>query len=356
MEVSWHEVDLPTPPGPAGRIAVRDATTCAGTWYLVGAIIGGAGESRPAAWASADAQHWRPLVLDPREYWARRAILESVACRGAQVAAVGSQSGGAHGNPRTSSWFQRPDGVLVDVAAAFELYGGPSAVSVNRIAAGPDDWLIAGNRLSGAAVWVSEDGTHFRLHDDDPALSSDGERVTAALDAVHDGRSWTVVGRATRADGPGWSPMAWTSPDGTRWRREEVPDDSHYADLQRVVRGGRGLVAAGIRDDRFATWRRTGEVWRAGEAFGSLPAGARGARHVSGLATAADEALVTVSDGRRFRLWAQTDQGWREVRTPTRPAVTGDAQMTVAADGGQVLLVADDGLSGRAWVTTWGRA
>lgn len=353
VEASWHEIDLPSPPGRAGRIAVRDAATCAGSWYVVGAVIGSDGESRPAAWTSVDAQRWRPMVLEPREYWARRAILKSVGCRGEQVAAVGSKSGGAHGNPRTTSWYQRPDGTLVDVPADFELFGGPAAVSVSRIAAGPSTWLIAGNRSSGAAIWISEDATDFRLRDDDPALSSDDELMTGAVDVVHDGRSWTVVGRAAEADTSRWIPMAWTSPDGARWERQNVPDAGPFSDLQRVVRSDRGLLAVGIRDDRFGTWHRTGGVWQAGESFSPVPADIQGPRYVSGLALAADHALATVSDGKRFRLWAQTDEGWREVRTPTRPTVTGDAQMTVAADDGTVLLLTDDGTAGRGWVTTW---
>ena len=86
---------------------------------------------------------------------------------------VGAKSGGAHGNPRVTTWYRRDDGVFTDVVAAFELYGGPLAVTVGRIAGGPDGWLIAGARTSGAAVWLSDDATDFRLVDGDPALSSD---------------------------------------------------------------------------------------------------------------------------------------------------------------------------------------
>ena len=83
---------------------------------------------------------------------------------------IGSRSGGAHGNPRVTSWYQRADGALVDMQAPFELYGGPEAVSVRRVVAGPSGWLIAGNRLSGAAVWVSADATDFRIVDDDTVM------------------------------------------------------------------------------------------------------------------------------------------------------------------------------------------
>ena len=35
----WHEAALPVPPGPAGRLMVRDATTCGDRWYVVGGVI-----------------------------------------------------------------------------------------------------------------------------------------------------------------------------------------------------------------------------------------------------------------------------------------------------------------------------
>ena len=46
------------------------------------------------------------------------------------MAALGAKFGGAHGYPRTSSWQQTPDGVLREVTAPFELFGGPQAVNV----------------------------------------------------------------------------------------------------------------------------------------------------------------------------------------------------------------------------------
>jgi len=334
---------------------VRDAASCDGTWYVVGAVITQDGDSRPAAWTSQDARAWQSVPIDAREYYARRAILRSVACRTGHMAAVGSRSGGAHGNPRTTSWYQRPDGTLVDMRADWTLYGGADAVSVNRIAAGPEGWLIDGNRRSGAAVWESGDATDFRLIDDDPALSSDATHQTVALDQVHDGAGWTVVGRAELPGRIGPVPLAWTSTDGASWTRESVPADTDgFADLERVTQDGNGLLAVGIRDDRFGTWRRTGGRWEATGSFGSLASHVTGAPFVSGLAVAAGNALATVVDGAQFRLWAETgDHDWRAVRTPTRPANNGDDQLTVASDGSTVLLLADDGAAGRAWVATW---
>jgi hypothetical protein len=345
---------LPAPPGHAGRIAVRDAATCDGTWYVVGAVIGPDGASRPAAWRSDDARSWTSIPIEATDYYAQQAILYSVACGDGGIAAVGAKSGGAHGNPRTSSWYLRSDGTLTAVVAPFVLFGGSTAVSVGPIAAGPHGWIIAGTRTSGAAVWTSRDATAFRLRDDDPALSSDSLYRTTALDAIPDENGWTVVGRAEKAGRVDPLPLGWTSVDGVRWVRQEVPAGTvGYADLERVADVEGRLLAVGIRGQRFGTWKRENGRWKIGDAFGSLAPDSTGARFVSGLATGSGHTVVAVSDGARFGLWADAANAWSNVVTPTRPKATGDAQLTVAADDDTVLLLSDDGTSGRVWVAGW---
>jgi hypothetical protein len=355
----WHEVALPMPSGPSGRIALRAATACGDTWYVVGAIVGTDGSTRPAAWTSLDGRDWRSITTAPADYYSRRAILYAVACQGGQVVAIGAKSGGAHGNPRTATWRLRDDGVLAAVTASFVLYGGAHALSVNRVAGGPAGWVIAGSRSSGAAVWVSPDGAAFRIVDHDPELASNDSRTTSALDVFYDGSAWTAVGRAEQTGRVSAVPQAWVSTDGARWTAQAVPPGTDgFADLERVVREDEGLLAVGIRDHRLGTWRRTGGSWHPTESFGSLDRHGTGAPFVSGLAAAGGTAVVTASDGALFRLWALTSdrpsaRAWRPVATPTRPANNGDDLLTVAADDSSVLLLSDDGTSGRAWLTPW---
>lgn len=354
FRLPWHELTLPLPPGPTGRIAVRDATTCGGTSYVVGAVLGPGGASRPAAWRRANGHSWEVMPLAPTSYYARRAILYAVACRGMQVAALGERAGGAHGNPRVTSWYQRADGTLVDLHAAFELYGGPEAVSVRRIQAGPQGWLITGNRLSGGTVWVSGDASGFRIVDHDPALSSSRDESTSALDLVPDATGWTVVGRVQAPSRGAASAAAWTSPDGGHWTHQAVPAaTSGFSDLERVVPDGDRLLAVGLRDRRFGTWSRTAGAWTAGDAFGSFAADLSEPPFVSGLVAHAGTLLTTVSDGACLRLWARSGHRWREVATPSSVRSSGDTQLTIAAAGNDLLLLSDDGTSGRVWTTGW---
>ena len=357
LELAWQEAVLPRHRSLAGRIAVRDATSCAGKWYVVGGVFPAdpAEHIRPAAWSSPDGKTWTSLRLDPQGYWAQRAVFSSVACRAGEIAMVGAQSGGAHGNPRVSTWYRRDDRVFTDVVAAFELYGGSRAVNVGRIAARPEGWLIVGARTSGAAVWLSDDATEFRLVDGDPALSSDDRTATLARDGVYDGHGWTVVGSASVTGRLPRVPMAWTSPDGETWQREEVPESDGFTDLERVIRDDDGLLAAGLRGDEFGTWQRVDGTWEAFGTFGALDPDRRAAPFVSGLTEAGSHVFASVSDGSDYRLWTSDDgRDWRPVTTPTTPSITGEHLMSVTASGSSLLLLADDGETGRVWLAKLG--
>lgn len=355
LTATWSEVTLPVPPGPTGRVAVRDAVHCGDRWYVVGGIFIDADNSRPAAWSSADGTTWTSEVLEPRGYWSRRSVLSSVACHDDQVAMIGAKSGGAHGNPRVATWHVRDDGSFVDVVAGYTLFGGAQATNVGGLAGGPDGWLIVGNRTSGAAVWGSADATEFTLTDDDPQLSSDDRLTTFAIDQVPDGAGWVVVGSASVEGRLARVPQAWTSPDGQTWERETVPSSEEFNDLERVVQHRAGLLALGLRGEKFGAWRRDESgVWELAEEFGELDPDRSASPSVSGLTLAGSDVLATVSDGTRYQLWAAPgDEPWRPVETPTRPETGGEQVMTVASDGTTVLLLTDDAESGKVWRSDW---
>ncbi|GAB3940705.1 hypothetical protein GCM10027614_24810 [Micromonospora vulcania] len=155
LRPQWQSLTLPAPPGGAGRLLLRDATACAGRWFLTGGVADASGGTRPAAWTSVDGTTWTVVPVLADSFYGRQNVLSSVACREGKAAVIGAKVGGAHGYPRVSTWRQRADGALVEVQASFETYGGPKAVNVSELAAGPSGWLIVGNRTAGAASWVS---------------------------------------------------------------------------------------------------------------------------------------------------------------------------------------------------------
>lgn len=351
QRVAWQRMTLPMPPGPEGRVAVRDAVRCQDEWYVVGGVFGDDGESRPAGWRSRDGRTWTPLRFKPRWFWAHRNVLSSVACRDGQVSMVGGKSGGAHGNPRVSTWYPRDDGVFTDVIAAFELYGGPRAVNVGRIAAGDPGWMIVGNRMSGAAVWKSEDATEFTLIDSDPQLASDDSTDTSGRDVVYAAGSWTVVGSGLVKGNVAQAPFAWISSNGESWQRQQVPHGKGYADLQRVIGYGKDVLAAGIDGQTFAVWQRGGGRWKRLGGFGKLDASGSASPFVSGLTVAGKGVVAAVSDGTDYGLWASLNgKRWREVTVPVVPTTGGERVMTAVGSDTQLLLLADDGKAGTAWL------
>ena len=357
-EPHWQEASLPLPPGPPGRIALREATRCGEAWYAVGGIFLdqpiGDQDTRPAAWRSTDGRRWGALRIDAHTFWGQRAILASVACAHGMIAAVGARSGGAHGNPRVTTFFEDATG-LHDVEAPFSQYGGEQATNVGPIAGGPDGWLITGNRTSGPAVWTSPTARTFTLHEDVPGLADDERLAALAQDAVWDptgAGQWVVVGGGSP---PSLTldrqPAAWASPDGSTWTREQVPSSAGLDDLERAVATDDGIVAVGLRGDRFGVWQRRNGRWRAGPTFGRIPSDASRSPFVAALAAAGDDLWATASDGARYSLWRRAHGEWRRVALPGRaPATGGDHTLSVAAAAAGVLLVSDDGERSRLWL------
>jgi hypothetical protein len=354
VRLDWHEVTLPVPPGPAGRLAVRAAAGCAGRWYLAGAVVDDGNttdtNTRPAAWVSADdAATWQPLKTAPISYYGERAVLYSAACREGVMGAIGAKRGGAHGNPRVNTWYLDGD-TMRETVAAFSTYGGPDAVSVDRLTAGPNGWLISGNRITGGAVWLSADAKEFRIVENSPNLASDPTVDTAARDATAFAGGWTVVGGGTTVGQIARSPLVWTSSDGDHWTRHRLPGADGYTDVQRVVPLGDELVAVGLRGGTFGAWRGKDDQWQAVGRFG-----ATGKDHppsVRSVTVSGRTVFATVTDGVTYGMWASTDRGevWQTVALPAPQAAGDEHNVDIVAAGDTLLLLGDDARQGRVWV------
>jgi hypothetical protein len=321
---------------------------------VVGATVATDGGLAPAVWASPDGgASFEPVPMDPHTFYGRQNLLYTVGCRDGRIAAVGAKSGGAHGNPRVATWYQRADRSLTEVEASFEMYGGNDHVGVSHIAGGPAGWLIAGNRVSGASVWVSADATEFELVEYGAGPVSGITGATSAADLVADPAGWIVVGCVLRPGRTGRDAAAWSSPDGRAWTAVTVPSADDDDALQRIGRVDGGLLAVGVRGAAFGAWTsQDGRTWAAAGGFGR----SRGqvAPGVSGIATLAGRVLVATEAAAGRQLWAsdRTGRAWTSASLPPAAAAVaagGDTALTVADGGGVVLLVADDGRVGGVW-------
>lgn len=350
LRPGWQAVTLPVPSGAPGRLLLRDVAQCGGRWFAVGAVADAAGATRPAAWSSPDTATWTPLRLTARSAYGAENVLTAAACRNGLLAAVGAKSGGVHGNPRISTWRQLADGTAVEVPAEFEVFGGPDAVNVGRIAGGPAGWLIAGNRGTGAAVWSSADATEFQLVSGVAPLASDPAGRSWAADAAATASGWVLVGSLRSPGRPGGDPAVWTSPDGRAWQRRVLPDAAPPGDLQRVVAVGDRLVGLGRRGDSLAAWTAgpEGADWRPG---GSLPAAAGGpTAQVAALTSTGGGVAAVVSTPTGVTGWFSPDGGgWSAVEVP-RPLPGGaDRSVALAGSADRLVLAADDAEGGSLW-------
>ncbi|MBM7489846.1 hypothetical protein JOD64_001068 [Micromonospora luteifusca] len=350
LRPDWQPLALPAPPGGEGRLLVRDATSCAGRWFVVGGVADTAGGTRPAAWTSVDGTTWTVVTVRPDSFYGRQNVFLSVACRDGEAALIGAKVGGAHGYPRISTWRQVADGALVEVQAPFETFGGPTAVNVSRLTAGGQGWLIVGNRSAGAASWVSSpDAAEFALVEGAPELASDAVGVTWAFDAVATSSGWLAVGGLLPVGRIDRDPALWSSPDGRSWRRTVLPGGSEYEELQRVALVGGVPVAVGLRGSTFGVWRQEAAGWVAAGTFGRR-AGA-GVPGVASLVSSGDRLFAAVTDGARQSVWVSTDRGgsWREAAMPLDVPAGVDRDVTLVAVGDRWWLAADDGTRAGLW-------
>jgi len=346
---TWQPVSLPASANGGARPAAREIIWCDQRWYVVGAAVTADGATRPAAWTSDDGVRWRSVRLAPESHYGRQSVLDAGACRDGRLAAVGAKTGGVHGNPRTSSWRQLDDGTLAEVTAGFELYGGPAAVNVGRMTAGPAGWLIVGNRISGAAAWTSPDSAAFAIVEAAPELSSDERGRTWAFDALATADGWLIAGALTRDGRIDRDPMTWWSAHGRTWRRQPISGGPDNEELQRLTMTGSAPLAAGLRGATFGAWRHDGERWHAAGSFGSTDG--PGVPLVRSLAAAGDRVVAVTTTGATHELWSSADAGrsWRPVVAPDDLPSGAERVTTVATGGDRILLLVDDGEQVGLW-------
>ena len=384
----WRQIAL------TGSVQVSDLAVCAGSWYAVGALVAGASgadtgpdaDRQPAAWSSSDGLRWSVLPTTPRSVYGRVSRLYAVACRptrrvmpqpsvsapnrGPEMAALGAAIGGVHGNPRTAAW-ALSGGSLRELPAPFELFGGPAALSVDRLAGGPAGWLIAGGWVTagrgGAAAWRTTTASYVPATTPGTLASSAGEQ-TVASDAAPLAAGWLVGGATTVLTGVRAGqrrPLAWRStPAG--WVRERLPvgsDPDADAVVDRLAAASDGSVfavgtvlASDSAAGRFVLWRRENGRWGSPVTIDSTRPAKSVVPAVRSLAVSGRTIVVAAGDGARLRIWLSTDagQGWREIGLPAGVATRDDgaARLAVAVDGRRLVVAAGSGDRGGLWSTS----
>ncbi|MGH8775181.1 MAG: hypothetical protein ACRDWI_08420 [Jiangellaceae bacterium] len=349
---AYEVVDLPNDPEAVARVVAVDHSR--DEFWAVGSTTDADGNRHAAAWRSADAHAWTPVPIAPVSFYGERAELYSVAAGPAGVVAVGAASGGAHGNPRTATWVLDGE-VMREVAAPFELYGGPRAISVRAVTDGPAGFVIVGTRRAandrtGAVVWVSADGHAFTLVDDDPSLSSAADELGRAL-AVAGGSDGYLAAGDVLYRGLGSLDTAgviWTSSDGRRWARSAQGDDFGVGGSVSVTAVA-GSVAGGVVTEEgrseAVVWRLSADGgWEATRVpeWDDTPA-------VTGLAADGGTVLAAGRRGDEPVLAVGAGEDWRALPGPPGAPSGRHVQVAVALAGGVAAVAVFDATSAALW-------
>ncbi len=336
----WTEIAAPAP---GARVLVT--LSIGDRMMMLGSVPHGRARA-PAAWTSADARTWRRVPIRPATGYGWQAEFVMATAVGRRVTAFGQANGGAHGNPRPTLWVGTAAG-LKEHEQPITMFGGEDAISQTDETARPGQDLIVGAWESrrhryGAAVWTSPDGIRWTRDADDPALQSAPGEQTTARGAAASPRGFLVVGDTLA--GEAQLPLAWSSADGTAWRRLVLPHGV-AATAARAACDARGCVVVG-NTTRGAPRLQCWTVPLGGTATGRGAGPGGGLTEPAQVLLQGDVAISVVGIDRIARLTVSRRDCVRTTRV-AMPVAERDA--TVAAMPHRLVLATTDAGASRLW-------
>jgi hypothetical protein len=251
---------------PSGVVPVRIAAT-GGLLYVAVSRDGKPGMLRYEKGRATE------IPLTPATPYGSRAEWQSLAADGTGILAIGSKTGGAHGNPRWSVW--RTQGTrLVEQPQKFSAFGGYGAGSlVDGVlpASGP---LLVGvwqseTVGSDAAVWTTDGTLWNRQSSAGTPLESTPDALKFPMAATTHGADALIAGWQL-ADGR-QQPVVWTLRDGVA-TLTPLPD-AGKSGMAITVTCADTCAIAGRVDGKLAIWRQSGNAWRRVSDVPDVPVG-----------------------------------------------------------------------------------
>jgi hypothetical protein len=211
-----------------------------------GVAFGAADPEPSRSWsASAGSRPWAPLEssgIDGR--------VNAVAMNGASWVAAGDLVDAETGTATAGAVWISDDGQRWEQSTELPLNEG----TISDVAIAGDMVVVGGFDIDGGKVWASTNGGHLERVDDGQFSAITVEGIT------HTDAGYLALGR-TLGD---LRPVAFTSPDGVAWRREDLSTDAFPPDLQindlTTFRGA--PVAVGSAPDGGVVWTsNNGTSW-----------------------------------------------------------------------------------------------
>lgn len=327
VEPAWQEV---TPPG------MSPSTLFAGA---AGVFVGG--QVEPGALPVLDRRDgdgWRGIPATPVTGYGQVATFVAGAADPAgRIVVVGTATGGAHLNPRWTTWTGDAAGIVEEPQTP-ETFGGWSAGGVTAVAYGAEPAIVGAWSVSdgatGVAVWRHRATAWVREPSPPEFVGSPPATSESAAAATSVGAATVIVGLQTDLAGGAVHQRAqlWRS-DGGPWSRIDLDTSGADSAATDVACTDADCLAVGRLDGTLAAWRVTGDrVERV-----TLPD--RTVDRYTGQPRVAREGgLIVIAVGAGAVLLTGDAAGHRWVVTPT-PA--GDVRGLAVHDGAVLLLLRD---------------
>ncbi len=224
--------------------------------YVAGHV--GRESTRRPALATIVKDRTDPIPLKPTGPYAKVADLFSVAVDGDTITALGRANGGAHANPRWTTW----NGTATRVTErpqVFWTFGGEEAGALTGVASTPYGPRIVGSWQGRSAldiaIWRQRDGRWVRLNSAGTPLANTSTLQGSGRSVTSTGTGMVISGSVLElSGGVRQSAAVWVSRSDRDWRLVRLPDPGARSEALAASCAGDVCLIAGHVDGRLAAW------------------------------------------------------------------------------------------------------
>ena len=254
----------------------------------------------------------RTVPLGPISPYAKVADLFSIAVDGHGITVVGKAYGGAHSNPRWTTWAGTAARV-VERPQVFWTFGGEEAGALDGVVTTPSGPRILGSwqgtTALDIAIWRPEGSRWVRLDSAGTPLANTTTVQTSGRSAAPTPTGMVVAGSVLDlADGIRQGAAAWLSGSDGDWRLVRLPDPGGRSEALSARCRGSVCWIAGWVDGRLAAWRLDGDTAVRVADLPDLPIDVDGP--FLQVVAAGPEPLIAYSVDGRTGLVSETKDGW----------------------------------------------
>ncbi len=287
---------------------------------IVAGHLGTTAANRRPAMAVLDARGSRSIPLTPHEPYAAVADIFSVATVGTGLQTLGVAHGGAHANPRWTTWRGTTSSV-VDHPQVFWTFGGEEAGILVAIVATP-----AGPRILGSwqgkdaldiAIWRPDGEQWTRLDSAGTPLANTATLQVSGRSAAATPAGMIVAGSVFElSSGVHQLAAVWLSTGDRRWTLLRLPDAGKRSEALSVSCVQAGCWVAGRVDGQLALWSVDTTAGTAGRVADLPPATLADEGPFPRAMQGASGPIVAYSTEDTTYVLTRTGDGWTARRGP----------------------------------------